>query len=679
MEQYVIGIDTGGTFTDGVLMDYHTREVLSTVKALTTRHDLKVGVIEAIDGLEIPDVSKVRLVGISSTLATNSIAEGKNRKVGLLLLGYDAELIETFDLSDKFGTETIAYIAGGHNAQGAPQGELDEAALRAWAERHNDDVDAVAVSGYFSPLNPEHEQRALEILRDAAALPVVLGHQLSTKLDSVKRAATAALNASLVAVMQEFIDAVRASLKTHAIAAPLMIVRGDGTLMPYAEAIRKPVETILSGPAASANGGRFLTDTADMLVVDMGSTTTDMALVSNGQVVVSEEGARVGDTWTSVEAARIRTVCVGCDSRIRIDSDGVVAIGPEKVVPLARLAAEFPAAEKALTGLRNVPVNRWKETDLEYWLLYKEPEAAALSETEQRLVAALRDGPASQTELLKACGAYHPAQLSGRDLMRSGHLGVAALTPSDLLHVTGGMALWNAPAARQAVTVLCALRERQIETFVETTLARIVEMIVEEAVIFLACQHMKSAEMPTRIDGKWGRWLFREMIAKSNRYLGVRMDSRFPILGTGAPATCFIKQAADHLAAPFIAPPHFAVANAVGAVSGSVMEAVEARVFVREEAASTLHVVRIGEDSRTFVVAEEARAFARGEAERRALEAALEAGASDPHVEMILRREGVIHRYLARAVGNPRLSETTAVNRGASQEKPQEKCYATSG
>ncbi|MFP4500792.1 MAG: hydantoinase/oxoprolinase N-terminal domain-containing protein [Candidatus Hydrogenedentota bacterium] len=675
MEQYVIGIDTGGTFTDGVLMNYHSRHVISTIKTLTTRHDLKEGVIEAIHGLAIPNVAKVRLVGISSTLATNSIAEGKNRKVSLLLIGYDPELISKFDLAHKFGTEKLEYITGGHTAQGAEQAPLDEDAVRRWAQAQKGAVDAVAVSGYFSPLNPEHEQRALNIIRAITGLPVVMGHQLSTKLDSVKRAATAALNASLVAVMQEFIDAVRASLQTHDIHAPLMIVRGDGTLMPYAEAIRKPVETVLSGPAASANGGRFLTDTPDMLVVDMGSTTTDMALLSGGNVVVSEEGARVGDTWTSVEAARIRTLCVGCDSRIRVDRDNVVTIGPEKVTPLARLADQFPKIEKAITGLANIRRSRWKETDIEYWFLYKEPPAETLTEAEAHLVAALRDGPVSQSDLLEVCQVYHPAQLPGAALFRNGVLGAAALTPSDLLHLNGVLDLWNKPVAEQAVEMLCAMRELESGAFVEQTLNRIVEMIVEEIIIFLACQHMRSAEMPPKIDGKWGRWLFDEMIANKSHFLAVHMDSRFPVLGTGAPAEFFIGKAAEYISASFIMPPHFAVANAIGAVSGSVMETVEARVFVQEETGSTIYVVQVGEDVLHFSTWAEAETFAKTDARQRALDAAIEAGATDPHVLMTVKREGGIFRHLARAMGNPSLSEAATQTLAPSPDTTQEKYH----
>ena len=288
MNRYVIGIDTGGTFTDGVLLDYESRKVISAAKSLTTREDLKNGVIKVLKKLNIRDDFNIKLVGISSTLATNSVAEGKARKVGLLLIGYDKELVESYGLDEKMSTEEISYFEGGHNAQGVELAKLDKAGIKDWISENEGKVDAIAISSYFSPLNPEHEEEAFKIIQKYSSVPVVMGHQLSTKLDSVKRAATASINASLVAVMQDFIEAVQHSLRELDIKAPLMIVRGDGTLMPYPDAVQKPVETVLSGPAASAIGGRFLSRNGSSLVIDMGSTTTGMALVQDSRVVVSE-------------------------------------------------------------------------------------------------------------------------------------------------------------------------------------------------------------------------------------------------------------------------------------------------------------------------------------------------------------------------------------------------------
>jgi N-methylhydantoinase A/oxoprolinase/acetone carboxylase beta subunit len=100
----VLGIDTGGTYTDGVLLEYHSRRVLASHKSLTTKRDLSIGIEKVIEGIHIEDPSEIKLVSISTTLATNAIAEGKGKRVALLLVGYDPELIESFKMQGRCAT-----------------------------------------------------------------------------------------------------------------------------------------------------------------------------------------------------------------------------------------------------------------------------------------------------------------------------------------------------------------------------------------------------------------------------------------------------------------------------------------------------------------------------------------------------------------------------------------------
>ncbi|MGD9275263.1 MAG: hydantoinase/oxoprolinase N-terminal domain-containing protein, partial [Desulfobacterales bacterium] len=246
-----MGIDTGGTYTDGVLLDYYSHRVLASHKSLTTKRDFSIGIEAVIQGIRIEDPSAIQMVSVSTTLATNAIAEGKSKQVTLLLIGYDPELIASFKMQERFATPHYFYFAGGHDLYGREKAPLDLPAILAKVAEIKNDIDAVAVSAYFSPLNPEHEHRAFEAISSICDLPVVLGHQLSTKLGSVERATTAALNASLLAVLKEFVIAVRRAMENRRIKAPLMVVRGDGTLMSDEFAAKTPVETIHSGPAAS--------------------------------------------------------------------------------------------------------------------------------------------------------------------------------------------------------------------------------------------------------------------------------------------------------------------------------------------------------------------------------------------------------------------------------------------
>ncbi len=658
---YVIGIDTGGTYTDGVLMDYRSRRVLASNKTLTTREDLSTGVIEVLKNLDIKNPARVKLVGISSTLATNSIAEGKARDVGLILIGYDPDLVASFGLAEKFSAACHGFFAGGHDAQGEEKAPLDIDGIKAWVLENREKVDAFAISSYFSPLDPSHEEAAFEALSRLCDLPVVLGHQLSTKLDSIVRAATASLNASLVAVMQEFIEAVKSALALNNITAPLMIVKGDGSLMPYREAVKKPVETILSGPAASAIGGMFFSHEGNALMIDVGGTTTDIAFIKDGQVAVSDEGARVGEIDTAVKAARIRTACVGCDSRIAFGETSAIKIGPDRVVPLSRLAWQYPRVHEEITALKQKNT-LWVAGDIHYWMFPKfvDPKAFGITDSKTvRVIEALNRGPCSISSLIKELGVYHQVQLNTDELFRLGLIEESTLTPSDLLHVNGKMDIWDVDAARQAVACACGIHEKNPRTFVDDVLDRIVAMMVEEAVVFLAGQteRKRHDRLPENVDGRWGRWLLAESINRTDQHLSVEISSRFPVIGIGAPADIFVRKVAKTLRAPFILPSHAPVANAAGAVAGSVVIEKEAILYTRERRDSLSYVVQIDDVRTKFAEYDDAMAQARRKVSDMAMQAAVDAGAASAVVTVKVKTEGALERIQARAAGNPRMSE----------------------
>ncbi|HAZ64896.1 MAG TPA: hydantoinase, partial [Armatimonadetes bacterium] len=148
------------------------------------------------------------------------------------------------------------------------------------------------------------------------------------RLDFVRRAHTAALNARLMPIIGRLFDAATEVLASVGVQAPLYIVRGDGSLLAVDAARQRPIETILSGPAASVVGARYLTGLDDLAVIDIGGTTTDVALVEGGQTAVGDEGAVVGSWRTSVTAAEIMTSGLGGDSVVALlDGGARLAIG----------------------------------------------------------------------------------------------------------------------------------------------------------------------------------------------------------------------------------------------------------------------------------------------------------------------------------------------------------------
>jgi len=153
-----LGIDTGGTYTDAVLIDHERGQVLASNKALTTRHDLSIGIGQAVASVfegQAVSPAQVALVALSTTLATNAIVEGQGSPVCLLLIGYDPALIQQYGFERQLVTQDVVYLRGGHNEAGDPVEPLDEAAAREAILARRDRVEAFAVSGYFGVRNPD--------------------------------------------------------------------------------------------------------------------------------------------------------------------------------------------------------------------------------------------------------------------------------------------------------------------------------------------------------------------------------------------------------------------------------------------------------------------------------------------------------------------------------------------
>jgi N-methylhydantoinase A/oxoprolinase/acetone carboxylase beta subunit len=659
----VLGIDTGGTYTDGVLLEYETRRVVAAQKSLTTKRDFSIGIESVIEGIQIEDPSAIRMVSISTTLATNAIAEGKGKRVALLLIGYDPELIDKFKMAERFATPNYFFLDGGHDLYGREKKPLDLPGILAKVNEIKGQVDAIAVSAYFSPLNPEHEQRAYKAISSICDLPVVLGHQLSTRLGSVERATTAALNASLLAMLQDFVIAVRRAMERRQIDAPLMVVRGDGTLMSDEFAARTPVETIHSGPAASAIGGRFLSRLDDALILDVGGTTTDIALIENGQVTVSEEGATVSDYKTSVKAANLLSIALGGDSHITWGHEKNLVIGPERVTPLAYLAWKYPYVKQQLKALSMRAWSQAAPDSLEYWFLLREPqEGQPRGQRERDLVEFLRDRPRPVPEILKHLGVLHAAQVGAGELMRQEVIGKAGLTSTDLMHIEGRYEAWDTETAAFAWKVFCQYQFRDPDELRRQVWSQMSEMIVHAVVTFLSERPFELRDRQRSLEGAdrdMGRWFFYNSLYKAHPHLETSIRLRQPIIGIGAPADIFLPAVAKALQTDLILPDHHQVANAVGAIAGSVMVEEELLIYPklsRDGLEVFGYYVQAHDERHEFEELDAALAHARDLSRERALGAALRSGADNPEVTVEEQTDGLdTYRIRAKAIGNPRL------------------------
>ena len=666
-----LGIDTGGTYTDAAVVDAGQTRVLGKAKALTTRPDLSGGIAAAMDAAlaaagALP--ADVALVSLSTTLATNALVEAQGEPVALVAIGFDAGDLARAGLAEAMKGDPVIAVAGGHDAGGSEATAFDADALRQALAVLPAGVRGVAVAGRFAVRNPAHEVAARALIRAETGLAVTCSHELSARLNGPRRALTAVLNARLVGLIARLIDACSAHLASRGMAVPLRVVRGDGALIAAAQARERPIETILSGPAASIVGARWLTEERDALVSDIGGTTTDVALLRDGLPAIDPEGARVGGFRTMVEAVAMRTTGLGGDSAVHLREglDGGLRLGPRRLVPVSLFAAEHGAAVHAA---------------LDRWLM-----APALEDQAGRFVRALGAAapglpPREAAVLARIAAAPGPlgAVLHGRAdlaaveaLVSRGLVQVSGVTPSDAAHVLGKLSAWDTGAAEKALRLMARRRDgagrplaadaRALAAMIEAQLVRqTVDCLLEAAL----------AEDAPAADG-WGGLapdaltghpLLQRALAGHAGALRLSAGLAVPVVGLGASAPAWYPAVGQATGTPrMVLPAHADVANAVGAVVGQIAMRSRGTVTSPAEGRYTAHLPDgpQGFADRDAAIAALAHAL---EAEARA-RAAL-AGAAEVHVrcDTTVREVEVERRALfleaevtATATGRPRIA-----------------------
>lgn len=571
-----LGIDTGGTFTDAALLEATSRRLLARAKALTTRPDPAGGIAAAVDAVlaAAPGVAPgaVALVGLSTTLATNALVEGRAERAALVTIGLGPAERARAGLAEALGGDPLIALAGGHDHAGAEVAPLDLAALEAALAGLPPGIAGMAVAGAFATRNPAHEIAARAAIRAATGLPVTCAHELSAGLGAPRRALTALLNARLIGLIDRLIAACERHLAARGIAAPLMVVRGDGALVAAGLVRERPVETILSGPAASAVGARWLTGLERAIVADIGGTTTDVCLLEGGRPRLDPEGAQVGGWRTMVQAVAMRTAGLGGDSEVTVAPglSGALILGPRRVVPLCLAAVQHPEAVRAmLAAAQAMPAIPEGATQL-LWALAAPP--AGLEAREAQIMARLAPGPRPRAALVRA-------RIEGPALDRlvaRGLVAVADVTPTDAAHVLGRQSGWDAAAAEAGLALLARRRRGDGQVLAADAAgmaAQVLEALARQTVALVL-------ETAFAEDGRdlgappaalAGAAVVQAALDRAQGGL-VTLAARLgvPLVGLGASAGCHYGPVAARLGCDLVVPEEAGVANAVGAVVGPV-------------------------------------------------------------------------------------------------------------
>ncbi|WP_029897322.1 hydantoinase/oxoprolinase family protein [Desulfohalovibrio reitneri] len=341
----LLGIDVGGTHTDAVAVGFDG--VLATAKAVTDHENLLSSVFAVLEKLgERVDLREAERLNLSTTLTTNAIVEGTIEDVGVLVCGGPG-----IDPGNYRMCRDYHVLSGATDHRGTSLKDLDPGELRQAAEscRENGVLTYACVSK-FSPRNPKFERRMAEAVEGQADM-VTMGHEMGGRLNFPRRIATAYFNAASWRRFNEFAFAVTRGLEDKGVRCMVNILKADGGTMPLATARKRPVESILSGPAASVMGLVSMCDIAlDSIILDIGGTTTDIAVFAQGAPLMENDGIDIGSYPTLVRALMTRSIGVGGDSAISVLGEEV-RVGPRRVGPCMCAGGRQPALMDAFNYL----------------------------------------------------------------------------------------------------------------------------------------------------------------------------------------------------------------------------------------------------------------------------------------------------------------------------------------
>lgn len=332
-----LGIDVGGTNTDGVLLNADN-EVLSSAKHATTA-DIFTGIEKTIDALVEEakiNVKEIQVATLGTTHCTNAIVERKAlNKVGIIrlclpsgttvppLIGWPEDLVEELQV-------TTVLVHGGYEYNGAPIATLQYEELEQAVQQFRGNVDSIAISGVFSPvLNEQEKEVAAFLEKELPGIPLSLSSEIGS-IGLIERENATILNAALMNTIQHVTSGFGQALQDQGIEAQIYLGQNDGTLMTHEFAQKYPIFTIACGPTNSIRGAAHLSQEPNAIVVDIGGTTTDIGVLSNSFPRQTSLAVEVGGVRTNYRMPDIYSIGLGGGTRVHLE-DGAWKIGPDSV------------------------------------------------------------------------------------------------------------------------------------------------------------------------------------------------------------------------------------------------------------------------------------------------------------------------------------------------------------
>ncbi|MDR7666777.1 hydantoinase/oxoprolinase family protein [Methanosarcina sp. Z-7115] len=619
---YGLGIDAGGTYTDSVLIRNSDGKVVCSNKALTTYPEPLEGIKKSIDGLDGEKLKLVTTVSVSTTLATNTLLEKTGHPVGLILIG-------DYDIPADSGIENYIRIQGGHDSNGDETASLDLFAVEKFVLEIKDRVSAFAVSSYFSVRNPEHELRVKALIHELTGLPAVCGHELAQSLGAYERGVTAYLNAQLLPVAESFLKTVVSEIGRRGFNPKIAMLRCDGSVVSMHEAMKRPIESVFSGPAASLLGASYLSGLETCAVIDVGGTSTDVSMIYKGLPYLSETGAVVGGWQTKVRALRMETSAMGGDSHIWVQGSNI-NIGPMRVIPLCRAAVLYPDFMSTLK-------KRWIPDRLKLnehiqatkFFVRTQQKPVNLSREEEELLSHIKNEPLSLKDVYWDRNIL-PSKKVMDSLIRKRLIQAIGFTPTDALHVLGEYTEWNSEASEIGAGLLANFMGTGRHEFCINVKRLFARNMAKDLLAFLM-EGVDRAEIGKILDGDF--------------FSRFKVD--IPVVLLGGPVKAYVNELNELIDAKIIVPEYSDVGNAAGALAGKGTKRVEITVrTLYSESKYDLRTkgifVYTPAGRRHFVIRSEAMEFAEGFGRKLVLDYMTESGFSPGQVTVNVEKKDIM-------------------------------------
>jgi len=618
---YSLGIDAGGTYTDSILIRNSDGAVVGSNKALTSYPDPLEGITNSINGLDPEKLKEVTLTSVSTTLATNTILEKTGFPVGLVLVG-DYEIPRDSEI------ENYIMVKGGHDSHGNEIEPLDLESVRGFVLRLKDRVAAFAVSSYFSVRNPDHELQVKTLVKELTGLPVVCGHELAQSLGAYERGVTAYLNAQLLPVAESFLETVVGEIERRGLDSRVAMLRCDGSVVSMQEAMKKPIESVFSGPAASLLGASYLSKHETCAAIDVGGTSTDVSLIYRGLPYLSETGAIVGGWQTKVRALRMETSAMGGDSHVWVQGSNT-SIGPRRVIPLCRAAVLYPDFMHTLKK-RWIPDRLKLNEHIQATKFFVRTgrKSIELSGEEEELLALIGDEPKSLNDVYWDRKIL-PSRRVMDSLIQKRLVQAIGFTPTDALHVLGDYEEWDSEASLIGSTLLAnfvGMDKYEFCTRVKRLFAR---NMAKDLLAFLM-EGVDRAEI--------------EKVLEGNFFSRFKVD--VPVVLLGGPVRAYLDELKELIDAEILLPEYSDVGNAVGALVGKGIK--RAEISIRTMYSESKYDLRtkgvfvytpVGR--RHFLTRKEALEYAEGFGRKLILDYMAESGLSPEQIEINIERKDI--------------------------------------